>query len=65
MIFQIGIPHDSLYQMEFGALMLTVCANRIEFDITESGGVVDLSYSIEIEQSTAGMIDYHLEIKPI
>ncbi len=65
MVFQIGIPHDSLYQMEFGALMLTVCASRIETDLTENGGVIDLSYSIEIEQSTAGIIDYHLEIKSI
>ena len=29
MVFQPGIKHDSLYQMEFGALMITVCANRI------------------------------------
>lgn len=65
MIFQIGVPHDSLYKMDFGALMLTVCASRIETDLTENGGVIDLSYSIEIEQSTAGVIDYHLEIKPL
>ena len=65
MIFQIGVPHDSLYQMDFGALMLTVCASRIETDLSDNGGVIDLSYSIEIEQSTAGVIDYHLEINPL
>lgn len=27
MIFQLGVPHESLYQMEFGALMLTVCVH--------------------------------------
>ena len=26
MIFQEGIPHDSLYQMPFGAMLITVCA---------------------------------------
>ena len=40
MIFQQGIPHDSLYQMEFGALMLTVCAQLIEASISEQGGKV-------------------------
>ena len=65
MIFQIGVPHDSLYQMDFGALMLTVCASRIETDLSDNGGVIDLSYSIEIEHSTAGVIDYHLEINPL
>lgn len=63
MIFQEGVPHDSLYQMEFGALMLTVCAIRVETDLTEEGGTIDLKYSIEVEQNAAGMIDYHLDIK--
>ena len=62
MVFRVGVPHDSLYQLEFGALMLTVTAKNISFDLSENGGVVDLGYSIEIEQSSAGNIDYHLEI---
>ena len=63
MIFVEGQQHDSLYQMEFGALMLSVKATRVEYDLTEEGGTVDLSYRIEIEQSSAGTIDYHLEIR--
>lgn len=64
MVFQVGVPHDSLYQMEFGALMITVCATAISSTLTEAGGTVDLCYRIEIEQSSAGNIDYHLEISP-
>ncbi len=64
MFFQEGIRHDSLYEMEFGALMLTVCATKISSDLSFQGGTVDLQYEIEIEQSTAGTVDYHLEIKP-
>lgn len=64
MVFREGVPHDSLYQVDFGALMITVCANRIVADISNNGGVIDLVYSIEIEQTAAGMIDYHLEITP-
>ena len=63
MIFVEGQQHDSLYQMEFGALMLSVKATRVEYDLTEEGGTVDLSYQIEIEQTSAGTIDYHLEIR--
>lgn len=63
MIFVEGQKHDSLYQMEFGALMLSVCATRVSYDLTEAGGTVDLSYRIEIEQTSAGVIDYHLEIR--
>ncbi len=64
MVFRVGKPHDSLYQMEFGALMITVCATSIETDLSENGGTVTLCYSIEIEQSAAGTIDYHLEVTP-
>lgn len=64
MVFRVGAPHDSLYQMEFGVLMITVCATKIACSLSEKGGTVDLSYGIEIEQSAAGVIDYHLEITP-
>lgn len=63
MVFREGVPHDSLYQVEFGALMLTVCATKVEANITDMGGTIDLRYSIEIEQNAAGMIDYHLDIQ--
>lgn len=62
MIFEEGTSHTSLYQMEFGALMITVCAERIFAQLGTSGGVIDLIYKIEIEQTTAGTVDYHLEI---
>ena len=63
MVFQLDVPHDSLYKMPFGALMITVCAKSVFFDIVPDGGVVDLVYSIEIEKNAAGMVDYHLEIR--
>lgn len=64
MVFREGESHDSLYQMEFGALMLTVSATKVSWEMNENGGIVDLSYRLEIENSAAGVIDYHLEIRP-
>lgn len=63
MVFVEGQQHDSLYQMEFGALMLSVRASRVEYRLSEEGGTVDLTYQIEIEQTSAGTIEYHLEIR--
>lgn len=65
MVFQEGVRHDSLYQMEFGALMISVCAERVWAQIGYDGGMIDLIYSIQMEQDTAGQIDYHLDITPI
>ena len=62
MVFQEGVSHSSLYQMEFGAFMITVCAARIFAQLGASGGIVDLIYDINIENSAAGTVDYHLEI---
>ena len=64
MVFQQGIPHESLYQMEFGALLMTVCAQMIEASIGDDGGTVDLQYSIAIENNDAGLVEYHLDIRP-
>jgi len=63
MIFREGETHESLYQMEFGALMISVCASRIFVQLCEDGGMIDLVYNIDIEQSTAGTVDYHLDIR--
>lgn len=63
MVFREGVWHDSLYHMEFGALMISVCAQRVWAQISSDGGVIDLVYSIQVEHDTAGQIDYHLDIK--
>lgn len=63
MIFQEGVAHESLYQMPFGALMLSVKATFVFYDIVPDGGVIDLSYNINIENTEAGVIDYHLDIR--
>ena len=64
MVFQEGTSHDSLYQMPFGTLMLTVKATRVFYDLVPDGGSIDLVYHITIEHAEAGVIDYHLDIRP-
>lgn len=63
MVFQLGVLHESLYQMEFGTLMITVCATKMSYAIDEKGGTVDLTYGIDIEQSAGGLVEYHLDIR--
>ena len=64
MVFQEGVTHESLYEMEFGALLISVCADRVMADIYPDGGMIDLIYTIELDQSATGTIDYHLDIRP-
>ena len=63
MVFEEGVPHDTLYQMSFGTLLMTVKATFVFFDIVPDGGTIDLSYNLDIENAEAGVIDYHLDIR--
>lgn len=63
MVFQVGVPHESLYSMDFGAMLISVCAVDMGYQLTEEGGTVELAYRIEIEQSEGGLVEYYLEVK--
>ena len=65
MIFMEGRKHESLYRLDFGALMLTVMATKVRSDVSEQGGTVDIHYNIEIEDTNAGTVEYHIEVSPI
>ena len=64
-IFMEGRKHESLYRLDFGALMLTVMATKVENNVTETGGTVDIHYNIEIEDTNAGMVEYHIVVDPV
>ena len=65
MEFRVGESHESLYQLDFGALMITVTTRHMFFDILPEGGCIDLLYDIEIENTEAGQVEYHLDIRTI
>ena len=63
MVFQVGVLHESLYRMEFGAMLIGVCAIDLDYCITDEGGTVELAYRIDIEHSAGGIVEYFLDIK--
>lgn len=64
MHFTPGTEHRSLYDMGFGALMLTVRTDHICTDVTAEGGKLEVSYSITIEEQTTGWVDYRIDVRP-
>ena len=65
MIFMEGRRHESLYQVDIGALMIAVRATSVKSDLTEQGGTVDIVYNIEIEDTAMGTMEYHLTVNPV
>lgn len=63
MEFADGQVHESLYRVEEGALLLRVCARRLESSLSSEGGTLDLGYTIEIEDVPMGTIDYHIAVR--
>ena len=63
MEFQEGVSCDSLYQTEHGALMMNIRAVRVFYDLVPDGGTIDLVYHISIENTEAGTVDYHLDVR--
>ena len=64
MVFSEGIEDRSLYDMGFGALMISVCADSIRSEMSETGGTLDVSYSIAVEQAAAGTVAYRITARP-
>lgn len=60
MIFIPGQVHQSLYNMEEGALLVTVRTNAVEDEMTLAGGTLHVAYEITIEGLGTGHIDYWL-----
>ena len=65
MIFMEGRRHESLYQIDIGALMITVKATSVKSALSDQGGTVDIIYNIEIEDTAMGTMEYHLTINPV
>ena len=63
MLFQEGVAHDSLYQMPFGAFAMRVETLSLFYDIVPDGGSIDLSYRVTIENTQAGLVEYHMDIR--
>ena len=63
MVFRLGYAHDSLYQMPFGAFLMRVETLSLFYDIVPDGGSIDLTYRVTIENTQAGLVEYHMDIR--
>lgn len=63
MIFARGQTHDSLYDVGFGTMMLSVTTEDLTVLLNAQGGVLDLDYRIELEHTPCSQSHYHIEIQ--
>ena len=63
MSFEVGQEDRSLYDMGFGALMITIKTEQLRSNLTENGGVFCVAYAITIEEESAGWIEYRIDVR--
>ncbi len=63
MVFALGQVHESLYDTEQGALLITIRTRELEDEMTLEGGSLHVGYSISIEGLGMGQIDYYLNVR--
>jgi len=65
MIFSAGDRHESLYDLGFGALLITIAAKQMQVDLSENGGSLRIDYTVEIEQTLSSRNAYEVIVQPL
>ncbi len=65
MVFAPEQENASLYDMGFGALLVTVRTQELRVRLNENGGSITVRYAIAIEEETTGQISYRITVRPI
>ena len=64
MVFIPGQVHQSLYNTEEGALLITIRTTAVDDEMTLTGGTLHVAYDITVEGLGTGQIDYWLTVRP-
>lgn len=65
MDFVEGKKTESLYSLEFGAMLLGVTARHVDAKVGTAGGEIYLEYAVELEQQALGVNTYDIKVIPV
>lgn len=63
MVFEEKRKNESLYDLGFGSLLVSICADHIQVDLTESGGNLTIDYTVEVEQAMSSRNRYEINVE--
>lgn len=63
MVFERGKKDVSLYNVGFGALTIGVKARRLKNELGPTGGHLEISYGIEIEEEVKGLNSFIIDVR--
>lgn len=63
MIFEEGLAHTSLYEMEFGTLTVDVHTESLRAKLSAHGGVLEIRYQIAVDHHLTGRNCFKIHIR--
>ena len=63
MVFRAGPPQEGRYDTPYGALPMRLHTRRLRFDLSETGGELDLEYLMELAGQSAGATHFQLTVR--
>jgi uncharacterized beta-barrel protein YwiB (DUF1934 family) len=63
MIFEKGRRHNSMYETDFGALVVGVNTHSIRRNLNDEGGSLVVQYAVEIDHMLAGTNHLKVDIR--
>lgn len=64
-IFQEGISNTSLYKTEFGEFTIAITAKKIDVNMSETGGVIEMDYLLELLDGNNSNNKFYMTIKEV
>lgn len=64
MVFRMGSRYEGLYHTPYGDMELAVYSTRVDYDIGEDGGTLELSYQLDLNGKFAAVHDMDLKLFP-
>jgi uncharacterized beta-barrel protein YwiB (DUF1934 family) len=65
MIFETGRKHYSLYETPYGTMTVDISTSRVDTDIGDSGGNIEIDYAIEIEHRVTGESRFRINVRAL
>jgi len=62
MVFRMGSRYEGLYRTPYGEMELAVYSTRVNYDIGEDGGTLELSYQLDLNGKFAAVHDMELHL---
>lgn len=62
MVFRIGCRYEGMYRTPYGEMELAVYCTKLNYDLGDDGGEIDLSYQLDLNGAFAAMHDMTLRL---